>query len=71
MNNDGLGIVYLFVFIIGALIFFIPTFISRSRNHENKGWVLLLNILIGLSGIGWIAVLLWAALGQKTTEARD
>jgi hypothetical protein len=44
-----------------ALLYFLPTIIASNRGHGVSG-VLLLNLLFGWTGIGWIALLLWALL---------
>ncbi len=65
MEELGWILLGIFLVVIGIFIYFLPTFIAFDRNHENKGWIILLNIVIGGTGLGWIAVLLWAALGEK------
>jgi hypothetical protein len=44
-----------------AALYFLPTIIASHRGHEVTG-VLLLNLFFGWTGIGWIALLLWALL---------
>jgi hypothetical protein len=44
-----------------GLLYFLPTIIASNRGHEVAG-VLLLNLFFGWTGIGWIALLLWALL---------
>ena len=50
----------LFLGIIGLVIYFIPTVIALKRNHINKVPIILVNILLGWSFIGWIVALIWA-----------
>ena len=42
-----------------ALMYFLPTIIAANRGHHVTG-VLLLNLFFGWTGIGWVALLLWA-----------
>jgi hypothetical protein len=42
-----------------ALLYFLPTIVASNRGHGVTG-ILLLNIFLGWTGIGWIALLLWA-----------
>ncbi|MDO9465196.1 MAG: superinfection immunity protein [bacterium] len=65
--SDGWGVFYCICF----LIYFIPTFVAFSRDHENKGWITLVNIIIGWTGLGWLAVLLWAGLGNKAQRIKS
>jgi TM2 domain-containing membrane protein YozV len=42
-------------------IYFLPTIIRAHRGHGAAG-TFVLNILFGWTGIGWLALLLWALL---------
>ncbi len=44
-----------------ALLYFLPTIIASHRGHHVAG-ILLLNLFLGWTGIGWIVMLLWALL---------
>jgi hypothetical protein len=44
-----------------ALIYFLPTIVAANRGHDVAG-VLLLNLFFGWTGIGWLAMMLWALL---------
>jgi hypothetical protein len=46
-----------------TLFYFLPTLIASQRGH-GVGGVLVLNIFFGWTGIGWIALMLWALLSQ-------
>lgn len=63
-------LIYLTIAIIGLFIYFIPTLVARSRDHENFGWISLINILGGWTGFIWIALLLWAGLGRTGSDNR-
>ncbi len=62
---EGLGLLILIGAVVGLFLYFIPAFIAYSRKHDSKGWVLLLNILLGWTVLGWFFVLFWAGFGQK------
>ncbi|MBU2818326.1 superinfection immunity protein, partial [Acidithiobacillus ferrooxidans] len=53
-------VVWLLAAILGLLIYFIPSIIAAARHHEHFLWVLILNIVLGWSGIAWIALIVWA-----------
>jgi hypothetical protein len=69
----GLGIAALFVHVmlwllmavLGLLIYFVPSMISAARHHEHFLWVLVLNIVLGWSGIAWFVLIAWAILGER------
>ncbi len=44
-----------------TLVYFLPTLIATQRGHS-VGGILLLNFFFGWTGIGWLALLLWALL---------
>ncbi|MDR1939344.1 MAG: superinfection immunity protein [Clostridiales bacterium] len=47
-------------FIASIFVYFIPTVIALSRNHRNKVGVILLNIFLGWTFVGWIVSLVWS-----------
>ncbi|MGH1397931.1 MAG: superinfection immunity protein [Alphaproteobacteria bacterium] len=46
--------------ILMVTIYLIPTGVALIRRHNNFIPILLLNILLGITGIGWIAALIWS-----------
>jgi hypothetical protein len=44
-----------------VILYFLPTIIASNRGHSVAG-ILLLNLFLGWTGIGWIVMLLWALL---------
>jgi hypothetical protein len=51
---------------IGALVMFTPSFVAYHRDHHNKRAIFALNLLLGLTGVGWAIALVWAL-----TEVRN
>ncbi|MCA8992010.1 MAG: superinfection immunity protein [Planctomycetaceae bacterium] len=49
----------LFTFAI-LLLYFVPSYIARTRQHFFWPQILILNILTGWTVLGWIAALAWA-----------
>jgi ABC-type transport system involved in cytochrome c biogenesis permease component len=43
-----------------AAIYFLPTIVSLSRAHRNGLAIFVLNLLLGWTGLGWIAALVWS-----------
>ncbi len=50
------------VFVI--ILFFLPTMIALHRDHKNKLAIILTNLLLGITVIGWIGALIWSVLNQ-------
>jgi hypothetical protein len=46
------------------LIYMLPTLIAFSREHPHRTELAVVNIFLGWTLIGWIAVFLWAALAR-------
>lgn len=55
--------------LIIAAIYLLPAIIASSRNHINTGAIWILNIVLGWSGIGWIAALIWSFTNSE--KSRD
>ena len=51
-----------------AATYFIPTFIAYSRRHVNRGAILLLNLLLGWTFLGWVGALIWSATSNVETR---
>lgn len=51
----------MFVLLLMAFLYFLPTMLAVRNGHEVTP-ILLLNLFFGWTGIGWFAMLLWAIL---------
>jgi hypothetical protein len=49
-------------------LYFLPGFIAFRRKHRNRVAILVINIFLGLTGIGWIVALIWAFTGDIELE---
>lgn len=52
---------------LGAGLYFIPTFIAASRNNPKLRQIGFCNLVLGWTGLGWIAVLAFA-LGEPAAD---
>lgn len=67
--GTGFGYVFLIVFLVGALaIYFIPTIIARRRKHPSRNSILIVNIFLGWTFLGWVGALAWSFSGAKPNE---
>jgi len=57
-----------FLIIFGLLLYFIPSIVAFSKNRHNKSAVLVLNIFLGWSFIGWIVALVWAVSNRNPQQ---
>ena len=47
-------------------IYFIPTIIAVKKNHLQKTAIVLINVLLGWTFLGWVVALVWAVLKEKS-----
>lgn len=47
-----------------AALYFAPFLIALLRRHRNTVSILLTNLLLGWTGIGWIVALIWSAANE-------
>ena len=52
-----------FIIIIGA--YFVPAIFAFKRNSKSKVPILVLNILFGWTGLGWIVCFIWTFTSEK------
>lgn len=60
--NKIMAIIILLI-VIGVLVYFIPSFVAHGKVHF-KG-ILLLNIFLGWTLLGWLASLIWAVTSPR------
>ena len=46
-------------------IHFLPTFVAFVREQRHAVLILVLNIFFGWTIIGWVLLLIWAAVGEE------
>lgn len=46
---------------LGFVLYFLPSILAFARNKRDIGAILLLNIFLGWTMIGWVVALVWAA----------
>ena len=56
---ETLSIIGLIVFCF--CIYFLPAIVACRRNHRQAAAIILLDLFLGWSLIGWVAALVWAA----------
>jgi hypothetical protein len=66
-NHGAIGIALILIAGITLILYFLPTIIAVHRKKKNLAPILLVNILLGWTVIGWIVSLVWAV----STETVD
>ena len=49
-------------------LYLLPTFIAFGRNCPNRVGIMILNILLGWTLVGWCAALIWSVLRIEDPE---
>ena len=53
-------LLWLSLTLIGLFIYFIPTILAYDHNHSKHKAILVMNILLGWTVIGWALAIIWA-----------
>jgi len=61
----GIGII-----LAMALVYFLPTIVAASRQHQNGLPIFVVNLFLGWSLIGWVIALAWS-LTAVTVQRQD
>ena len=60
-------IISLLIALLLAWVYLLPGRISLNKNYEKTGWLLLTNILLGWTILGWIATFIWSLIAPRRT----
>jgi len=61
---------FLIVFVLAPL-YFLPFIVALVRGKRNSLAILLLNLLLGWTLIGWVGALVWAVLVESPTPTES
>jgi hypothetical protein len=64
--NFGVPMIYMWLLMILAIaLYFMPTIVAGYRHHNSLMLIMVLNILLGWTMLGWLALLIWACFGDQ------
>lgn len=67
----GLGLLFILgLVLVGIFLYFVPSIVAYYRKASNMTTVLLVNIFLGWTAIGWIVSLILAFAGDSGDQAR-
>ena len=52
----------LLIIVVGAVVYFVPTFVAYSNKRPNRAAIFVLNIFLGWTFVGWVIALVWAMM---------
>lgn len=68
MEEFGVILGIILAVVIGLAVYFLPTIVGFKKGQPNKVAILLLNLFLGWSFIGWIVALVWAVKKEQTVQ---
>ena len=68
MLGRGEPVSTLFV-LVSCVIYFLPVLVAAARRCKAGAGILILNLFLGWTLLGWVAALIWAAVGEVTEDA--
>lgn len=54
--------------LVGVTVYFIPTIVAVKKRHRQKIPILVLNIFLGWTFLGWVIALVWALIKDTTSH---
>lgn len=56
--------ILLFV-LLGVCLYFLPALVAQRNGHKNQGPILVVNLFLGWTLLGWVVALAWAVAAQE------
>jgi hypothetical protein len=70
MQMHFLGFLFFPIFGFGFVMYFLPSIIAFARSKRDSSSILVLNLLLGWTAIGWVIALIWAVKTDVPVIAR-
>ena len=51
--------------VVGLAVYFLPTIVAFKGGKQNRAAILVLNLLMGWTMIGWLGALIWAMVSPE------
>jgi len=64
------ALVFFPIFGFGFLMYFLPAILAYARSKRDANSILILNIFLGWTAIGWVVALVWALKTDVPLVAR-
>ena len=55
----------LLVLVLAIGLYFLPGIVAHIRDHHQKNAIVLLNLFLGWTLLGWVVALVWAATAVR------
>ena len=57
-------ILLLFVFTVFVAVYVLPAIVASKRRHRHRKTILVINLLLGWTTIGWVVAMVWGLIGD-------
>jgi hypothetical protein len=68
-TESGIAVAFIIAAILGAFIYFLPTFVAFKRQHEYRWVIFGINFIAGATIIGWLVAFIWAVFPRERSLA--
>lgn len=55
--------------LLGLLLYFVPSIVAAARRMKNPAPLVVINVFLGWTFVGWVVALAWAVGGQTVPRA--
>jgi Superinfection immunity protein len=62
---------FFFFLILFLAIYFLPTIVAMLRGHNNSAAILIVNLFLGWTFLGWVASLAWSCTNNITAVSAN
>ena len=50
---------------VASVLYFLPSVIAARRRHHNAGAIVVLNLFLGWTFLGWVLALVWSVSAKR------
>lgn len=66
MNDDQVSFGLFILLVVGTILYFLPSIIAFSRDHHYRWIIFAINLVAGVSGVGYLAAFVWSVWPRQT-----
>lgn len=68
MTDTGAGFLLFIMAVLLLVLYFIPSISAYRVGHHNKDAILMLNLFLGWTLLGWVAAAVWASTKVESSQ---
>lgn len=68
-GTDFSGVAVAIAWVIGAILYFVPWMVAARRHVRKQAGIIVLNLLLGWTFLGWVGALIWAISAEVEPQA--